>query len=73
MYKLKQVPEDFTVKEIFSPKLCDNGEYVYFTLKKKNYNTLDAIKVVARCLHVEEKNFYDRDCRAVFYDGVSIA
>jgi len=57
MYKLKQAPEDFIVKEIFSPKVSDNGEYVYFTLKKKNYNTLDAIKAVARALHIEEKNF----------------
>lgn len=55
MIKLK--PEDFIVKEIFSPKLSEKGDYVYFELTKKNYNTLDAIKKIAYAVKIEQKKF----------------
>lgn len=56
MYTLKQIPEDFIVREISSIKVQDTGKYVYFQLKKKNTNTLDAIKLLARIFNIPEKN-----------------
>ena len=52
MYKIKQNPEDFIVKEISNIEIKDKGEYLYFQLKKKNYNTLTAIQHIANALHV---------------------
>jgi len=40
--KIKQIAEDFIVKEVLKLKLCD-GPYNYYLLKKKNWNTLDVI------------------------------
>lgn len=59
MYKLKQVPEDFVVKEVSSFKTealnQEQGKYLFFKLTKKNYNTLDAIKTLAKILNLREK------------------
>ena len=52
MYKIKQIPEDFVVKELASHELDDSGNYSYFVLKKKNYNTLDAVKLLSKFLRV---------------------
>lgn len=51
-YKIKQMPEDFIVKEIASHELDENGNYTYFILKKKNYNTLDAIQLLSKFLRI---------------------
>ncbi|MBL7056576.1 tRNA pseudouridine(13) synthase TruD [Candidatus Woesearchaeota archaeon] len=56
MYKIKQVPEDFIVKEINEVKIEDNGKYAYFILKKKNYNTSKAIDIIIDVLHADKKN-----------------
>ena len=56
MYKIKQLPEDFIVKEINDIKLNDTGRYSYFLLKKKNYNTLRAIQAIANKVKIYEKN-----------------
>ena len=56
MYKIKQIPEDFIVKEINSLKFNDNGNYSYFLLKKRNYNTLRAIKIISEKLKISKKN-----------------
>lgn len=55
MYRLKQLPEDFIVKEISSLKTKNQGSYLYFLLKKKNRNTLDAVKEIAKQLNLKEK------------------
>ncbi len=60
MYKLKQLPEDFIVTEISSVKINptktkDKKKYVYYTLKKKNRNTLDVTKEIAKKLNLKEK------------------
>lgn len=55
MYLLKSLPEDFKVKEIPSLELKPTGKYIYFRLTKKNLNTLDAVKVIAKQLHIAEK------------------
>ena len=39
MHLIKQLPEDFTVKEISSIKSQNNGQYAYFILKKSCYAT----------------------------------
>lgn len=55
MAKIKQVPEDFVVKEITNVKIGDNGDYAYFILKKKEWNTPDAVRAIAQKLKIEEK------------------
>lgn len=56
MYKLKQIPEDFIVKELSNVDIKDKGKYLYFRLKKKSRNTLDVIKELARQLKIKEKD-----------------
>ena len=54
---LKEKPEDFCVKEVMDLKLDKNGNYTYFLLKKKNWNTMDAINEISRRLHINTKRF----------------
>jgi len=56
MYKIKQIPEDFIVKEITNIKLKDNRNYTYFILKKKNYTTERAVSTIAHYLKTDRKN-----------------
>ncbi|MBW2981059.1 tRNA pseudouridine(13) synthase TruD [Candidatus Woesearchaeota archaeon] len=55
MYKIKQVPEDFVVREKSRIELSDNGEFSYFTLRKRNYTTLRAVQAVANALKIAPK------------------
>jgi tRNA pseudouridine13 synthase len=57
MYKLKQVPEDFFVKELSKAEFDEEGEYSYFTLVKRNYTTIGALQRIARKLKVPLKRF----------------
>ncbi len=57
MYILKQIPEDFIVREISTITFKEEGKYLYFRLTKTNWNTLDAIKKISFALHVPLKNF----------------
>jgi len=52
MYKIKQKPEDFIVKEISNVKIGSEGGYSYFVLKKKNYTTIRAVQHIAKTLGV---------------------
>ena len=54
-YQLKQLPQDFLVKEISNLKFKNSGKYVYFLLKKTNRNTLDVVKEIAKQLNLPEK------------------
>lgn len=56
MYKIKERAEDFIVKERLDLDL-GSGRYVYFKLKKKNWNSFDAIKEIAKRLGVKFSNF----------------
>ncbi|MFH0868320.1 MAG: tRNA pseudouridine(13) synthase TruD [Candidatus Woesearchaeota archaeon] len=56
MHQIKQIPEDFIVKEINDIQFNDNGQYFYFILKKKNYNTLRAVQAIAKQLKINEKD-----------------
>ena len=54
-YIIKQLPEDFVVKEISGIKLVDSGEYTVFRLKKKNYPTERAVQHIAKALRIDRK------------------
>ena len=56
-YKLKQIPEDFTVREVFDIDkiLSDSKDYTYFVLKKKMCNTTDAVVSIAKFLGVHSR------------------
>ncbi|MDO8510954.1 MAG: tRNA pseudouridine(13) synthase TruD [Nanoarchaeota archaeon] len=56
MYKLKQLPEDFVVIELPVVKAEPRGKYLYFWMKKKEKNTLDAVKELAKMLWIKEKD-----------------
>ncbi|MBN1156327.1 tRNA pseudouridine(13) synthase TruD [Candidatus Woesearchaeota archaeon] len=75
MYKIKQIPEDFVVKEKTKINLDEKGSYSYFLLKKKNYTTEKAISVVAEKLGVRRKyiNYAgNKDRNAVTEQTISI-
>lgn len=55
MYKIKQIPEDFVVKEKSSVKVLDKGDFSYFLLKKRNYTTLRAVQAIADYLRIPPK------------------
>ena len=55
MYRIKQLPEDFIVREKLNLKLDDSGEYSYFLLRKKDYSTFDAIDQIAKKLKINPK------------------
>ncbi len=75
MYLLKQLPEDFIVKEIGNVPLGREGKYLYFLLKKRNLNTIDAIRELARKVHLPEKSLGfagNKDKKAVTEQYISI-
>lgn len=55
MYELKKIPEDFLVKEIAESDFLGNGKYSVFLMKKKNYNSEDAVQQIAKSLHIQRK------------------
>ncbi len=68
MYKIKQEPEDFVVKEISNVDVKDKGRYTYFILKKRDYTSEKAIQNIANYLHIPRKSFGyagNKDRRAV--------
>ncbi len=76
MYQLKQIPEDFLVREISSILPEKSGSYLYFRLTKKLRNTLDVIKEIARQLHLREKDIGfagSKDKHAVTEQVISLA
>jgi len=52
MYKIKQIPEDFIVKEKTNLNLKEDGKFSYYLLKKKNKTTFGSIKHIAAKLHI---------------------
>ena len=55
MYKIKQVPKDFFVREIPIYSLDEEGDYSYFTLHKENISTIDAVSILAKKLSIPLK------------------
>jgi len=75
MRKIKQIPEDFIVKEINNIHLEDIGKYSYFILKKKNYNSLRAIETISNKLNIHIKNIGyagNKDKNAITEQVISI-
>jgi len=56
MYLLKQLPSDFIVREIPKIKIAESGRYLYLKITKKNKNTLDVVKQLAKLFHLPEKD-----------------
>jgi len=54
---IKDKFEDFTVKEVMKKPEKKEGAYTYFTLKKSNWTTMDAINRVAKSCHTSWKRF----------------
>ena len=74
MYQIKQIPEDFIVREQLDLDLC-TGRYSYFLLKKKNLTTYRAITLVCQKLHLNPKDVgYAglKDRHALTYQYISI-
>lgn len=76
MYKIKQKPEDFFVKEVMDLKFDKEGKYVYYLLKKKDYTTQKAMEVVSRHFRIPLKyiNYAgNKDKRAVTEQFISVS
>jgi len=54
-YALKQTPEDFIVTEKTVIEKKATGDYTYFYLEKKNYDTIKAVATVAHALQIPAK------------------
>ncbi|PIN74337.1 hypothetical protein COV20_00230 [Candidatus Woesearchaeota archaeon CG10_big_fil_rev_8_21_14_0_10_45_16] len=76
MYTLKRLPEDFIVKEISNITIEEKGRYLYFLLRKKNRNTLDIVKQLAKVLNLKEKQVGfagSKDKNAVTEQAISVS
>ena len=74
MYKIKTIPEDFIVEEIFTPPHKE-GEYIYVVLEKNDQETLSTIEALARQLGIRANAIgYAgiKDKRAVTHQYISI-
>lgn len=72
---LKQVPEDFIVEEKYSFSARSKGKYCICELKKKNFNTEDAVLEVASQLSISRKNIGyagNKDRNAVTTQRISV-
>ncbi|MCP3684870.1 MAG: tRNA pseudouridine(13) synthase TruD [bacterium] len=56
-YKIKHIPEDFIVDEVSSVKPGKTGRFTYFTLRKKDFTTENAIHLLSNYLKIERKKF----------------
>ena len=75
MYKIKEIPEDFVVKEITNVKAGEKGDYSYFWLKKRDYTTIRAVEKIAERLRIPVKNIGfagSKDKRALTEQLISI-
>ncbi len=76
MYKIKEKPEDFIVKEEMKLDLKDSGKVILFKLTKKGWNTLNAILEIAKRTGVSTGNFNvagNKDKYAVTSQYVSVS
>lgn len=55
--KLKQIPEDFSVKEINDVKMQKKGDHCYLLVKKKNWTTTHLIDALAKRLRTDVNRF----------------
>lgn len=72
--RIKQIPEDFVVKEILDLDIGE-GSYTYFLLKKRNWTTIGAINEIARRLNIPSKRLGfagNKDKKAVTEQYISV-
>lgn len=75
MYKIKQKPEDFIVKEVMDLKFDNIGQYSYYSLWKKGLTTQNAVEIISKKFKLRQKfiNFAgNKDRRAVTEQFISI-
>ncbi len=84
MVTIKQLPEDFVVREIFEKQAPregwksgeeKNGSYVWFNLTKRNYDLFRCLKILSRRLGVSPKRFGyagTKDKRGVTTQKISV-
>jgi tRNA pseudouridine13 synthase len=75
MYKIKQLPEDFIVEEISNNKIEEKGEYTYFVLEKKDFDTEKAVKKISDFFRIPRRLFGyagNKDRHAVTKQYVSV-
>jgi tRNA pseudouridine13 synthase len=53
---IKESPEDFRVEEIPSYLPCGVGEHCYLTIEKRGITTLEALRRIAGCLKIQERD-----------------
>ncbi len=76
-FRIKQIPEDFMVKEIMDIKnrLSPAGRFSYYCLRKRNYTSQKAVEIAARALRKKIKyvNFAgNKDRQAVTEQYISV-
>ncbi len=72
---IKEKPEYFQVREIIDLDYNEEGKLSYFLLKKKNYNTLDAINLISKELKINTKNIGfagNKDKKAITTQMISL-
>ena len=72
--RLKQIPEDFIVKEIPSVEPLGQGEHVWCTLKKRNWDLLKLVRLIAEMLHISRNKISyagTKDKVAITYQTLS--
>ncbi len=74
-YQIKELPEDFIVKEISNVKLADKGAYSILRMKKRDYTTEKAVQQVADRLHIYRKRIGyagSKDSKAITEQNISL-
>ena len=56
MFRIKEKPQDFFVKELIDTPLGEKGEYAYYRLKKIDRNTVDVVRELANRFRLPVKN-----------------
>lgn len=75
MYQIKQIPEDFIVKEISNIDLKKKGSHGIFLLKKRGYSTPDAVDAVSEILGIRNKDIGyagNKDKNAITEQRISV-
>jgi tRNA pseudouridine13 synthase len=73
--KIKVTPEDFIVRELIDLKYTSGGRYRIYRLKKRHWNTMDALLYIARENHIPLAIIGSggrKDRHAVTYQYISV-
>jgi len=76
MYRIKQLPEDFFVREVSNLEMREKGDYAYFLMRKRSYSTQKAVEEIARAAKLKSSSIgYAglKDKQAVTEQIISVA